>query len=192
MTFLAGAFFVWALMSNNPPQQRPTDQIDWPAWVQAVMSVVAILATAFVPRWIDAQKKKESADQFLVFAQYLLGRAESLRESMASDSGRRGLEMWGHKAEWKSIADGAMELSLEILPVAAYLPIWLELREMAVRIAEYHDGAIKYTDSRNDDPDDHVILDGYIYRTKNLYNELIQLDLKHRGYRGYRLVHVED
>jgi len=190
MAFIAGAVLIWALLSKHPPQPRPPADIDWPAWVQAVMSVIAILATAFVPRWIDAQKRKESADQFLVFAQHMLTQSEDLQLSMASDSGRRGMEMWGHQAEWKSIAEGAMELSLEILPVAAYLPIWLQLREMAVRMADYHNGAIRYT-SPVDEIDD-VILSGYIYRLKRLYNDLVELDLQHRGYRGYRKVEVED
>jgi len=44
MAFIAGAFLVWALLSKHPPQPRPPINIDWPAWVQAVGSVGAILA----------------------------------------------------------------------------------------------------------------------------------------------------
>mgnify|MGYP000290372782 CR=1 FL=1 len=185
MTFLAGALLVWALMSKHPSESIMAAQIDWPAWVQAVMSVVAILATAFVPRWIDARKKMDSADQFIVFAKHLLDSAESLEESNSTKAGRMGLAMWGNKAEWRAIADGAKELGLDLLPAPAYLPIWLELREMAVRIAEFYEVAIKYGDRDDHDPFDDDVLDGYLYRTRNLYNRLVETDIKYRGFRGY-------
>ncbi|HHA2475388.1 hypothetical protein [Stenotrophomonas maltophilia] len=44
MAFAAGALLAWALLSKHPPQPRPPISIDWPAWVQAVGSVGAILA----------------------------------------------------------------------------------------------------------------------------------------------------
>ncbi|WP_367346472.1 hypothetical protein [Stenotrophomonas bentonitica] len=192
MCFAAGALLVWALMSNHPGEAQADAKIDWPAWVQAAMSVVAILATAFVPRWIDARKKMDSADQFLVFAKYLLDSAESLHDSMSTKAGRMGLSMWGHKAEWRSIADGALELSLDLLPAPAYLPIWLELREMAVRMAEFYEGAIKYGDLDDYDPFADDMLDGYLYRTRNLYNKLVETDVKCRGFRGYEAVHSDE
>ncbi|UYC12845.1 hypothetical protein [Xanthomonas sp. CFBP 8445] len=162
----------------------------WPAWVQAVMSVVAIVAAAFVPRWLDAQKRRDAADQYLIFCRYLLGEAESLREQASTKAGRYGLRMWGHEAEWQSIADGARELHLNELPHAKYLGVWLQVREMAVRIADYS-SCIART-GEDDDPDDHDILDGYLYRLRNLHNELIDIDVSIRGQRGYAKVENPD
>lgn len=188
MAFIAGAIAVWAITSKHPPQPRPPVDIDWPAWVQAVMSVVAILATAFVPRWIDAAKKRDSADQFIVLARYLADSARELHESAATNAGRRGLAMFGHEAEWKSIADGAMELSLDILPHADYLPVWLQLRQVALQLAQYHKALLTFGDRLEDGEFDDEIMDGYLKQTLKLYNDLIDIDAKHRGYRGYNRV----
>lgn len=190
MCFMAGILLAWAFLADSNGIQ--TADVDWPAWVQAVMSVVAILATAFVPRWVDARKKKDAADQFLVFAKFLLDSAESLEESMSTKTGRMGLAMWGHKAEWRSIADGAMELSLDLLPAPAYLPIWLQLREVAVRIADFYEAAIQYADRDDYDPFVDDMLDGYLYRSKNLYNELVATDIRYRGFRGYAAIPSEE
>lgn len=162
------------------------------AWVQAVMSVLAILAAAFVPRWLDAQKRKDSAEQFLVFAKFLLTRAESLHDSASTTAGRMGVAMFGHKAEWRSVADGAMELSLELLPSPEYLPIWLQLREMAIRIADYHEVVLKHGDDREVYWDDEGQIDWYIRRTRELYNELVRTDIAYRGRRGHTEVEAAE
>lgn len=48
MAFAAGALVAWALMSGQPAGQV-SQQTDWPAWVQAVGSVIAIFVAVIVP-----------------------------------------------------------------------------------------------------------------------------------------------
>lgn len=63
MAFGYGALFAWGL--STPPSGKPsaTPPIDWPAWVQAVGSVLAICAAILIARWqriseqLDAQRE---------------------------------------------------------------------------------------------------------------------------------------
>jgi len=57
MTFGAGALIAWALLSKHPPQPRPQADIDWPAWVQAVGSVLAIVAAIAIAWWQQKQNQ---------------------------------------------------------------------------------------------------------------------------------------
>ncbi|WLA02785.1 hypothetical protein [Xanthomonas translucens] len=190
VSFLIGGGLVWLLA--KPPAGvasiLASDQA--PAWVQAVMSVVAIVAAAFVPRWLDAQKRKDASDQYLIFCRYLLEEAESLKEKASTESGRNELRMCSHRAEWQSIADGARELHLNELPHAKYLGVWLQVREMAVRIADYSAGIART--GEEDAPNDHDTLDDYLYRLRNLHNELIDIDVSIRGQCGYAKVETPD
>jgi hypothetical protein len=48
MTFAAGAVLTWALMSKPSPKSA-TLALDWPAWVQAIGSIAAIIAAGLIP-----------------------------------------------------------------------------------------------------------------------------------------------
>lgn len=61
MAFIAGAGLAWALLSKHPPQPRPPAEIDWPAWVQAVGSVGAILAAIGIAAHERRVSKAEAA-----------------------------------------------------------------------------------------------------------------------------------
>ena len=61
MAFVAGAGLAWALLSKHPPQPRPPIDIDWPAWVQAIGSILAILTAIYVPTIIERNKRAEVA-----------------------------------------------------------------------------------------------------------------------------------
>lgn len=64
MAFGYGALFAWGL--STPPTGKPsaTPPVDWPAWVQAVGSVLAICAAVLIARWqriserLDAQRRE--------------------------------------------------------------------------------------------------------------------------------------
>jgi hypothetical protein len=58
MCFGFGAFLAWALMSDHPGPAKAS--IEWPAWVQAVGSVLAILAAIGIAMW---QRQVERADR---------------------------------------------------------------------------------------------------------------------------------
>lgn len=68
LMFGAGALIAWALLSKHPPQPRPPAEIDWPAWVQAVGSIVAIFVAVLVPwrqrnqQLSDASTRDKKAD----------------------------------------------------------------------------------------------------------------------------------
>jgi hypothetical protein len=58
MCFGFGALLAWALMSGHPG--HATASIEWPAWVQAVGSVLAIFAAIGIAMW---QRQMERADR---------------------------------------------------------------------------------------------------------------------------------
>lgn len=60
MAFAAGAFLVWALMSQHPP--RPPLAIDWPAWVQAIGSIAGIATAIYVP-WKQRQQARNDEQE---------------------------------------------------------------------------------------------------------------------------------
>lgn len=62
MTFCAGAVFAWALTSDPSAVTRYKD-IQWPAWVQAVGSVMAIVVAILVPRNSDRRREQREADK---------------------------------------------------------------------------------------------------------------------------------
>lgn len=62
MTFCAGAVFTWALISDPSVAARSKD-IEWPAWVQAVGSVMAIVVAILVPRNSDRRREQREADK---------------------------------------------------------------------------------------------------------------------------------
>ncbi|MGG6341682.1 hypothetical protein ACQ5SA_00375 [Stenotrophomonas indicatrix] len=57
MAFMAGAFFVWALMSQHATA-IPISRGEWPAWVQAFTSFIAILIAMFVPTKIAWDERR--------------------------------------------------------------------------------------------------------------------------------------
>lgn len=61
MTFCAGALITWALISD-PTAAKHAKDIEWPAWVQAVGSVFAIVFAVLVPKWT---RKAEATDRQL-------------------------------------------------------------------------------------------------------------------------------
>ncbi|WP_312705253.1 hypothetical protein [Stenotrophomonas lactitubi] len=63
MAFAAGAFFVWALMSNHPAGTTEPSSIEWPAWVQAVGSIAAIFVAVAVPGWQRSQQRKDEREK---------------------------------------------------------------------------------------------------------------------------------
>lgn len=63
MAFAAGAFFVWALMSNHPANMTEPVVVEWPAWVQAVGSIAAIFVAVAVPGWQRSQQRKDEQDK---------------------------------------------------------------------------------------------------------------------------------
>ncbi|MRI41706.1 hypothetical protein D5301_05540 [Stenotrophomonas sp. MH181796] len=73
MTFLAGAIAVWALMSKHPPQPRPPNEIDWPAWVQAVGSVAAIATAIWVPAWQRRNDRRARLEEQKIQAKVVAG-----------------------------------------------------------------------------------------------------------------------
>ncbi|UXA66037.1 hypothetical protein [Xanthomonas prunicola] len=198
IAFGFGALFAWALI--DPPValtaapkvvgSATPQPSEWPAWVQAIMSVITLAGAVFIPRWIDAQKRLDGAEQYVIFTKHLLEKAEALKEELGDRYSRRGLHMWGHGAEWSSVADGAKELELSNLPHANYLSTWLQIREMAIRISDYYEASLGSSDP--EEPDDDYMLDGYLYRLRNLHNDLIEIDIAVRGNRGYKKVRVED
>ncbi|WP_158506617.1 hypothetical protein [Xanthomonas arboricola] len=163
---------------------------DAPAWVQAVMSVAALVGAVFIPRWLDAKKRADGADQYMIFTHHLLEKTEKLKEELEDDASRNGLQMWGHSAEWLSVAEGAKELALSNLPHPKYLGVWLQIREMAIRISDYYGGSLNGGDPH--DLFDDIVLDGYLFRLRNLYNELVEIDVDVRGNRGYTKVANKD
>lgn len=60
MAFAAGGFFVWALMSGHPSKHHVASGPDWPAWIQAIGSLIGIGIAIAVPSW---QRHQEVADQ---------------------------------------------------------------------------------------------------------------------------------
>ncbi|MBH1591947.1 hypothetical protein I5U77_05765 [Stenotrophomonas maltophilia] len=56
MACVAGAVVTWAVLSKHPPQPRPPIDVDWPAWVQAVGSLLAISAAVWVPNRIASKE----------------------------------------------------------------------------------------------------------------------------------------
>lgn len=57
MAFIAGAILTWALLSRHPPQPRPPSDIDWPAWVQAVGSLIGIAVAIAVPMTVSQRER---------------------------------------------------------------------------------------------------------------------------------------
>jgi len=150
-----------------------------------LLSVLAIVAGVFIPRWHDAHKRRLAADQFLVLAKLLLEQIESLHESVKSPSGRRGIAMFGHRADWSFLSNAAMELELDVLPDPSYLPVWLRIREIATRVDEYYQAVIEHGDNPDELWDDEGLLNSHLGRATYLYNQLVRLDIEFRGDRGY-------
>lgn len=61
MTFCAGAVVTWALTSD-PTVAKHAKTIEWPAWVQAIGSVLAIVFAVLVPKW---SRKAEATERQL-------------------------------------------------------------------------------------------------------------------------------
>lgn len=82
MTFLAGALLMWALLGRHPPQPRPPEDVDWPAWVQAVGSLVAIAVAIAIPlrvaRYDRQQRALDSAARARTYALHLMPLADRL------------------------------------------------------------------------------------------------------------------
>lgn len=62
MTFCAGAIVAWALTSH-PSVTTQSKDIEWPAWVQAVGSVMAIVVAILAPRNSDRRREQREADK---------------------------------------------------------------------------------------------------------------------------------
>jgi len=93
--------------------------------------------------------------------------------------------MFGHRADWSFLSDAAMELQLDVLPDPSYLPIWLKIREIATRVDEYYQVVMEHGDDPHHPWDDEGLLDRHLNRATALYNQLVRLDIKFRGDRGY-------
>ncbi|MEN4952819.1 hypothetical protein [Stenotrophomonas sp. TWI819] len=176
------------------PLQILCQPLDWwsaaAAWAQALFAAVAIYAAAAVPRWQERRRKLDGADQFLHYTQHLIKMMTQLEEDASNESGRRGLSEWGHHAEWTSIAAAADELKLTDLPGPDFLPAWLQVREMASRCSGLYKGIL--SSAEDEDPFyAQEKLQGYLYRTKNLFNDLLNLDIKARGKRGFSVYKVD-
>ncbi|WP_155761072.1 hypothetical protein [Stenotrophomonas maltophilia] len=57
MAFIAGALLVWAMLSKHPPQPRPPSDVDWPAWVQAIGSLIGIAVAIAVPMSVARRER---------------------------------------------------------------------------------------------------------------------------------------
>ncbi|MEA9605731.1 hypothetical protein QY702_04515 [Xanthomonas campestris pv. plantaginis] len=182
-----GAAFGFGLIGVVGPTHLGRDA---PAWVQAIMSVATLAGAVIIPRWLDKQKRADAADQYIIFAQHLIIKTEALKVEIGDRNGRESVSMWGHAAEWISVAEGAKELELSSLPHASYLGTWLQIREMATRISDYYSAHLSSTVAYF--PEDEYMLSGYLFRLRTLYNELVEADLAVRGRRGYSKIQMED
>jgi len=176
--------------------------IDWPcrpldwwssaaAWAQAVLAAISIFAAGALPIWIAKRNRLSAADEFIAFADHLIASLEELRSDISTRTGRQDLEDWGHSSEWQSLALGAADLEINRLPNASFLPAWLAIRGMAARGAAVYESILKdeqlsFTWERAADT-----LDGYIFRTKNLRNDMVRLDTSLFRRSRFQLVHVE-
>ncbi|WP_423179753.1 hypothetical protein [Stenotrophomonas sp. CASM110] len=88
MAFFAGAFLVWALLSKHPPQPRPPLDVDWPAWVQAIGSVVGIAVAIYVPwrqrRLARIDEEQVRKDKVKIMRMALSAAAGQYRGSLAA------------------------------------------------------------------------------------------------------------
>lgn len=176
------------------PLQLICQPLEWwssaAAWAQAVLAALAIYAAASIPRRAERKKKLDSAEEFLHYTQHLIKMMTLLEVDTSTESGRRGLGEWGHHAEWISIAAAADELKLTDLPGPDFLPAWLQVREMAARCSGLYKGIL--ASAEDDDPFyAQEKLQDYLYRTKNLFNDLLDLDFKARGERGFSRYQVD-
>lgn len=154
------------------------------AWAQAVLAALAIYAAASIPRRAERKKKLDSADDFLHYTKHLIGMIESLHESVSTRAGLLGISEWGHHAEWEAIETAAKELQLSALPSPDFLPPWLYIREMAARCSGLYRGVLA-AGEEGDALYAEEKLEGYLYRTKTLFNDLLALDIRSRGDRGF-------
>ncbi|MBK0052741.1 hypothetical protein [Stenotrophomonas sp. S39] len=69
MTFAAGAVLTWALMSKPSPKSVGL-AFDWPAWVQAIGSIAAIIAAGLIPLWHARVRRREVTQSLIELISY--------------------------------------------------------------------------------------------------------------------------
>ena len=155
MTFGAGTLITWALLSKHPPQPRPPINIDWPAWVQAVGSVLAIVAAIAIAWW---QHRQNQLAQAARDAEAELGRhvrANRIFERFQKKIERQlkeaeGLGEQGGKIEALTVPDEVRDLEKEIyLLPHANSASYTTLASFEAAQDLIHNGAVSVVDHQN-------------------------------------------
>ena len=114
MTFGAGVVITWGMLSKHPPQPRPPVNIDWPAWVQAIGSVLAIVFAVLVPKWTRqaeaTERQRREKAEAMALATVMVREMERFRWSVYMDLLR---------AEHASPED-TIEINLKAIPQALW------------------------------------------------------------------------